>query len=179
MTPELRIFAYGTLKRGFSNNDAYCAGVLRTCPAWLRGRLFKLSSEIPAMTVPDEDILAYGTAGVAADIEAQGKFESFLKSRRSVGPGSSVASSWGKVRGELLTFNDPETRLPFLDSLEEFQPGCPSTYIRALVFITLPGGSQTSAWTYIAGFDPKGLEEYAKESWDHSPCHTRFKNGRG
>jgi len=170
MSSELRVFAYGTLKRGFPNHDTHCAGVLRTYPAWLQGRLFKLSSEIPAMIVPDEDILVHGTASVAADIEAQGEFQSFLTSRQAGGPGSSGASSWGKVRGELLIFNDPETRLPLLDSLEEFQPGCPSTYIRALVFITLPGGSQTSAWTYIAGFDPTGLEEYARESWDRSVC---------
>jgi gamma-glutamylcyclotransferase (GGCT)/AIG2-like uncharacterized protein YtfP len=166
VAPELRIFAYGTLKRGFSNHDAYCEGVLRICPAWLHGKLFKLSSEIPAMTVPDADILVYGTASVAADIEAQEKFESFLRSREAGGPGSSWASSCGKVRGELLIFNDPETRLPLLDSLEEFRPGYPSTYKRALVFITLPSGSQTCAWTYIAGFDPARLKEYAGESWE-------------
>src|SRR5208337_876871 len=137
-----------------------------TCPAWLQGRLFKLSPQIPAMTVPDEAILVYGTASVAADIEAQEKFESLLRSRQAGGPGPSGASSWGKVRGELLIFNDPETRLPLLDSLEEFRPGYPSTYKRALVFITLPSGSQTCAWTYIAGFDPARLEEYAGESWD-------------
>ena len=168
MTPELRVFAYGTLKTGFPNHDAYCAGVLRTCPAWLQGRLFKLSAEIPAMTARDEDILVYGTASVAADIEAQEYFEFLLRSGQAGGPGSSGASIWGKVRGELLIFNDPETRLPLLDSLEEFQPGCPSTYIRALVFITLAGGTQTSAWTYIAGFDPTGLERYAWENWDCS-----------
>jgi len=81
MTSELLVFAYGILKRGFSNHDAHCAGVLRTCPAWLQGRLFKLSAEIPAMTARDEDILVYGTASVAADIEAQEKFESFLRSK--------------------------------------------------------------------------------------------------
>jgi gamma-glutamylcyclotransferase (GGCT)/AIG2-like uncharacterized protein YtfP len=169
MTPELRVFAYGTLKRGFSNHDAHCAGVLRTCPAWLQGRLFKLSAEIPAMVVPDEDILEYGTASVAVDMEAQEKFESQLRIEEAGGQGSSGASSWGKVRGELLIFNDPQTRLPLLDSLEQFQPGCPSTYIRVLVFITLPDGSQTCAWTYIAGFDPTGLEEYPGESWTAGP----------
>jgi gamma-glutamylcyclotransferase (GGCT)/AIG2-like uncharacterized protein YtfP len=170
MTPELRVFAYGTLKRGFPNHDAHCAGVLRTCPAWLRGRLYKLSPDTPAMTVPDEDILVYGTASVAADIGAQRKFESFSGRKAFRGPGSSGSCSWGKVRGELLIFNDPETRLPLLDSLEDFHPGRTSTYIRALVFITVPGGSQTSAWTYIAGFNPTGLEEYARETWDSTPC---------
>jgi gamma-glutamylcyclotransferase (GGCT)/AIG2-like uncharacterized protein YtfP len=170
VTPELRIFAYGTLKSGFSNHDAYCDGVLRTCPAWLQGRLFKLSPQIPAMTVPDSDILVRGTAGVVADIEAQEEFESFLRSKEAEGPGSSGASSWGKVRGELLVFNDPESRLPLLDSLEEFRPGYPSTYIRALVRINLPGGSHTCAWAYIAGSDPTGLEEYAGESWDRGLC---------
>ncbi len=169
MTPELRIFAYGTLKKGFPNHDAHCNGVLRTCPAWLHGRLFKLSHEIPAMVVPDSDILVRGTAGVAADIEAQEEFESFLRSKEAGGPGSSGASSWGMVRGELLVFNDPESRLPLLDTLEEFRPGYPSTYIRVLVLINLPGGSQTCAWAYIAGFDPTGLEEYAGESWERRP----------
>jgi gamma-glutamylcyclotransferase (GGCT)/AIG2-like uncharacterized protein YtfP len=166
MRSELRVFVYGTLKRGFPNHDPYCTGVLRICSAWIRGRLFKLSPEIPAMTVPDEDILMYGTASVAADIEAQEKFESFLRSKGTAGPASSGSPGWRKVRGELLIFNDPETRLPLLDSLEEFQPGCPSTYLRALVFINLTGGLQTSAWTYIAGFDPATLEECAGESRD-------------
>lgn len=165
MTKELRIFAYGTLKRGFSNHDQYCAGVLRICPAWLRGRLFKLSPEIPVMTVPDEDVLEYGTAGVAADIEAQEKFESFKGTAGSI---SSGAPGWRKIRGELLVFNDPRTRLPLLDNLEEFHPGRTSTYARVLVSITLSSGLQTSAWTYIAGFDPAGLEEYAGENWKPS-----------
>ena len=42
-----------------------------------------------------------------------------------------------------------------------------STYIRVLVYISLPGGLQTSAWTYIAGFGPAGLEEYAVERWEY------------
>ena len=166
MVSDLRVFVYGTLKRGFSNHDAYCTGVLRICSAWLRGRLFRLSPEIPVMTVPDEDILAYGTASVAVDVAAQEKFESFPAGEETARPASGCGPGWRKVMGELLVFGDPETRLPILDSLEEFRPGRPSTYIRVLVSITLPGSLQTSAWTYIAGVDPSGLEEYRGESWN-------------
>ncbi len=168
MKSKLRIFVYGTLKKGFPNHRQYCAGVLRIYPAWLRGRLFRLTAEIPAMTVPDEDILVFGTADAAADMEAQERFESLLRSNGTVisasPPGGPV---WGKVRGELLIFDDPRTRLPLLDSLEEFRPGLASTYVRALVYITLPGGLQTSAWTYIGGCDPATLEAYAGEIWEN------------
>jgi gamma-glutamylcyclotransferase (GGCT)/AIG2-like uncharacterized protein YtfP len=166
MTSGLRVFVYGTLKKGFSNHGRYCAGVSRISPAWRRGRLFKLTEKIPAMTVPDEDILVLGTASTAADIEAQEKFESLLRNRGDGGPVSPAVSGWGTVRGELLTFDDPKRILPLLDGFEEFMPGRQSTYIRSLVYvITLPGGLQTSAWTYLAGFDPAGLEEYAGENW--------------
>src|SRR5208337_654469 len=168
MKSRLHIFVYGTLKRGFPNHHQYCTGVLRICPAWLRGKLFKLTAEIPAMTVPNEDILVHGTTNALADIETQERFESLL---RSNGTGISASPSggpeWGEVRGELLIFDDPQTRLPLLDSLEEFRPGRASTYVRALVYITLPDGLQTSAWTYIAGCDPATLEAYAGENWEH------------
>ncbi len=170
MASELRVFVYGTLKRGFPNHDAYCSGVLQVCPAWLPGKLFKLSPYDPVMTVPGEDILVYGTASVAVDIEAQEKFESLLKNKGTGGLASLGDTGWGKVRGELLIFNDSQTRLPLLDGFEEFRPGRPSTYIRVLMFVTLVGGLQTSAWTYITGSDPAGLEEYPGESWDCARC---------
>ena len=166
---ELRIFAYGTLKRGFANHASYCAGALRICRARLRGRLFKLSPYVPVLSVPDKSILVYGTSSPAADIEVQEKFGAFLKAKGTVGSESPDGADWGNVRGELLVFADPETRLPLLDGLEEFRPGRPSTYKRALVPITLSGGFRTSAWTYIAGFDPACLEEYEGESWNCRP----------
>ncbi len=168
MKSKVRIFVYGTLKRGFPNHNQYCTGALRVCPAWLRGKLFTLTAEIPAMIVPNEDILVLGTVNAVADIEAQEKFESLLRRNGIVISASpSGGPGWGKVQGELLIFDDPQTRLPLLDSLEEFRPGLASTYIRALVFITLPGGLQTSAWTYIAGCDPATLEAYAGEVWEN------------
>jgi gamma-glutamylcyclotransferase (GGCT)/AIG2-like uncharacterized protein YtfP len=170
MKSELRVFVYGTLKRGFPNHERYCGGALRICPAWLRGRLYKRSAEIPAMTVPDENILALGTANAAADIEAQEKFESLLTSEWAGERTSSVAPHWGRVLGELLIFGDPQNRLPLLDGLEEFRPGRQSVYTRVLVHATIPGGLLTCAWTYIAGSNPLELEEYAGENWED--CRT-------
>jgi gamma-glutamylcyclotransferase (GGCT)/AIG2-like uncharacterized protein YtfP len=166
MKSGLRIFVYGTLKKGFSNHGRYCSAVSRICPAWRRGKLFKLTGEVPAMTVPDEDILVRGTASTAADIEVQEKFESLLATKGAGGPASLPGPGWGTVRGELLTFDDPERILPLLDDFEEFVPGCQSTYIRALVYVTIPKGLQTAAWTYVAGFDTVSLERYMEEIWD-------------
>ena len=181
MKPELRVFVYGTLKKGFSNHDRYCAGVLSIFPACRRGRLFVLSENVPAMTVPEEDILLYGTASAASDIEAQERFKSVLRRKGETRPASTVGAEWRTVQGELLAFDDAEIRLPLLDSLEEFQPGQESLYKRALVYVSLPGGEQTSAWTYIAGFDPVSLEEYAAENWDPAldACKTQPQGGRG
>ncbi len=166
MKSELRVFVYGTLKRGFSNHELYCAGVLRICPAWLRGRLFKRTDEIPSMSVTDEDVLALGTANTAVDIETQEKFESLLRSERTGVRTLPAVTDWRVVRGELLIFGDPQSRLPLLDDLEEFRPGKKSAYSRVLVYATVDSGLQTSAWTYITGFDTAALEEYAGESWE-------------
>ena len=57
----LRLFVYGTLKRGFWNHDRFCRGVLTVEDAVVRGRLFETSSGIPVLEVPEEDILAVGT----------------------------------------------------------------------------------------------------------------------
>jgi len=56
----LRLFVYGTLKRGFWNHDRFCRGVLTVEYAVVRGRLFEASSGIPVLEVPEEDILAVG-----------------------------------------------------------------------------------------------------------------------
>ena len=44
-----------------------------------------------------------------------------------------TAGTWGAVYGELLTFDDPETRLPPIDRLEGFRQGGRSLYRRVLV----------------------------------------------
>lgn len=162
MASELRVFAYGTLKKGFSNHGAYCADVLQIRPAWVYGRLYKLSPELPVLIVPTQSVLALGTAGVANDIEVQQRI-------KPGPPAKSVTAldspAWKKVQGELLLFDDPEIRLPLLDDLEEFLPGGGSTYVRVLVSVNLPGGLQATAWTYIGACEPASLEEIEGESW--------------
>jgi gamma-glutamylcyclotransferase (GGCT)/AIG2-like uncharacterized protein YtfP len=166
MRLELRLFVYGTLKSGFPNYDSYCTGAAGVYPAHLRGKLFKLSAQIPVMELPRQDILAYGTADVLADIETQEDFESLLPTGETSRTfRSEDGEDWRTIRGELFIFGDPLARLPLIDRLEEFFPGRPSTYLRALVFVTMADGHKTCAWTYIAGFDTGSLEEYPEESW--------------
>jgi gamma-glutamylcyclotransferase (GGCT)/AIG2-like uncharacterized protein YtfP len=54
---------------------------------------------------------------------------------------------WGRVYGELLTFNDPESRLPAIDRLEGFDPNGRSMYQRVLV-VAECHDRLFSCWTY-------------------------------
>ena len=60
---------------------------------------------------------------------------------------------WGPVYGELLTFDDPENRLPAIDHLEGFLPGGPSLYRRVLV-PTIIHGVIVPAWLYASEGPP-------------------------
>jgi len=62
---------------------------------------------------------------------------------------SATAGDWVPVYGELLTFDDPESRLPAIDRLEGFHPGGPSLYKRVLVPV-FSKNSLSSAWLYVA-----------------------------
>ncbi|HEC03376.1 MAG TPA: gamma-glutamylcyclotransferase, partial [Phycisphaerales bacterium] len=61
----------------------------------------------------------------------------------------------GPVYGELLTFDDPETRLPTIDRLEGFRPGGPSLYRRVLVPVYIVG-QKLLAWLYVGPSDRSG-----------------------
>ncbi len=170
MKTELRIFVYGTLKKGFSNHDTYCSGVLRIEPARLKGRLFKLTPEIPVMVLPGSDILAFGSENPANDMRMQRALETGPPGTPAAGPrgflpADASRNNWKTINGEVLFFEDPDSRLPFIDELEEFRPGKPSTYIRVLVRVELADGSLTTAWAYVAGFDTSELEPCNEQSW--------------
>jgi len=57
---------------------------------------------------------------------------------------------WGPVYGELLTFDDPETRLPAIDHLEGFLPDGSSLYRRVLVPASTRG-RRVLVWLYVEG----------------------------
>ena len=145
-SPVLRLFVYGTLKRGYGNHDRFCRGALEIREARVRGRLYE-GPGFPVLEVPDEDILACGTADPLADVATQARLSARLGSCSQAIPESATRASWGAVSGELLTFDDPESRLPAIDRLEGFRPGGSSLYRRVLVPVAV-SDTQQLAWVY-------------------------------
>ena len=153
----LRLFVYGTLKRGCWNHDRFCRGVLDVQEAVVRGRLYEMPSGIPVLQVPEDDILARGTADPLADLSAcnaqagvttQARFAEDLASILEPVPESATAGDCGPVYGELLAFDDPETRLPAIDRLEGFHLGGSCLYRRILAPVWA-AGAVIPAWLYV------------------------------
>lgn len=144
----LRLFVYGTLKRGFWNHDRFCRGVLDVREAVVRGRLYEMPSGIPVLQVPDEDILAHGTEDSLADLATQALLSGQVASYPEPTPKSATAGDWAPVYGEILTFDDPESRLPAIDRLEGFHPGGSCLYRRVLAPVWA-AGAVFPAWLYV------------------------------
>ena len=142
----LRLFVYGTLKRGYWNHEPFCESVLEIRDARICGRLYD-GPGFPVLEVPDEDILAQGTGDPLADMATQAGLSDQVASSPRAVPESATAGAWGAVSGELLTFDDPESRLPAIDRLEGFRPGGSSLYRRVLVRATVNDASEL-AWIY-------------------------------
>lgn len=146
----LRLFVYGTLKRGFWNHDRFCRGVLDIQEAVVRGRLYEMPSGIPVLQVPNEDILAHGTEDPLADLATQVLLSGQVASYPEPTLKSAAPGDWGPVYGELLTFDDPESRLPAFDRLEGFHPGGSSLYHRVMVSVWANRRIHP-VWLYVAG----------------------------
>ena len=143
----LTLFVYGTLKRGYRNHDHYCRGLLQLREAQVRGRLYE-GPGYPLMQVPDEDILAQGTSRPADDIATQARFAGQDPPNRGTVAELAATGCWDAVHGELLTFDDAESRLPAIDRLEGFRPGSQCLYKRVLVTAAVNGASEI-AWVYV------------------------------
>lgn len=141
ITP-LRLFVYGTLKRGF-HNHRLCAQATDIQPAWTWGRLWHLRAGYPALEVPDRLILAHGSDQPPRDAGVQVTTPPF--------PVGKPAGDWDWVSGELVTLADPEADLPPIDCLEGFRAtGARNLYDRVLVTVWVQDGGlePVTAWTY-------------------------------
>jgi len=168
----LRLFVYGTLKRGFWNHDRFCRGVLTVEDAVVRGRLFETHSGIPVLEVPEKDILAVGTANPLADVATQAQVTARMSNPEPTPdrlPNKGTGASWGPVYGELLTFDDPESRLPAIDRLEGFHPGGPCLYRRVLVPVQV-NRADLPAWLYVSEDPISGrLTPLGGSRWHRKP----------
>ncbi len=161
----IALFVYGTLKRGYSNHDGYCRGVLAIEDALVRGQLYIRPDRIPFLEVPEPDILATGTADPVADAATQQCLAGDIESRRLAEcPPDPPVSGRGVVSGEMLVFDDPEARLPALDRLEAFRPGGRSLYRRVLVPVRVKD-SFTAAWTYAVETRPPDWPRLESDRW--------------
>jgi len=164
----LRLFAYGTLKRGFWNHDRFCRGVLAVEDAVVCGRLFETPSGIPVLMVPEEDILAVGTTNPLADVATQAHVTARMSNPKPTPDRllkNATGAPWAPVYGEILTFDDAEIRLPAIDRLEGFRPGGPCLYRRVIVLIQA-GGAVIPAWLYVVGDRwTGGLKELSSGIW--------------
>ena len=161
----ISLFVYGTLKRGYSNHDGYCRGVLAIEAALVRGCMYIRPDRIPFLEVPDRDILAIGTADPRSDAAAQRRLARDIESGKlAESPPGPQVSDRGVVRGELLVFDDPETRLPAIDRLAGFRPGGRSLYRRVLVPVRV---NQTwkLAWVYAIEITPPEWPRLESGCW--------------
>ena len=120
--------------------------VLEIRDAQIRGRLYE-GPGFPVLEVPAEDILALGTGEPLADVAIQVRLSGRMGSSPGPVPERATRGAWGAVSGELLTFDDPESRLPTIDRLEGFRLGGSSLYRRVLVPATV-NGARDLAWVY-------------------------------
>ncbi|QSR87929.1 gamma-glutamylcyclotransferase [Methylacidiphilum caldifontis] len=147
---RLNLFVYGTLKRGFSGHEQFCKGALSIKKAAVYGRLYEHRSGFPVLYVPETSILAEGTEDYLSDLAKQKN----LLSKGSVWFGlhesNLLKNNWQIIQGELLTFNDPQSRLRLIDDYEGFWPASHCLFKRVLVPVNVEKIS-LAAWLYIGG----------------------------
>ena len=133
---NIQMFCYGSLTTG-NWNSHYCSNGTSIEPATVCGRLYQLSPGYPALLVPAENIIAKGTHSPMQDARTQ--FDCNLDPVEFHTP-----AGWYEVRGELVTFENPESIIP-IDRLE----GIPSFYDRVLLPVRKTNNEVTTAWVYI------------------------------
>jgi len=147
------LFVYGTLMTGYHNSH-FCRNGTRIEPGTVCGRIYQLSPGYPALLVPAENILAKGTNSPTLDARTQHD--------RNLDPVEfHTPAGWFEVRGELVTFENPERDLPGIDRLE----GTPHYYERVLLPVRKMNNEVTTAWVYIMYRVPCGSTLIQSGHW--------------
>ncbi|MBF0220177.1 MAG: gamma-glutamylcyclotransferase [Gammaproteobacteria bacterium] len=163
----LRLFVYGTLKRGYGNHELYCRSAITITPAVTWGRIYHLPVGYPAMELPQDRILAYGTTDLLADLRTQ-KVVDWHETIWNRPQGD-----WDLIYGELITFANPVNDLPPIDRLEGFKANGDSLYQRVLIAAEDPKcNCLQTCWTYTMMHGIKG-QRLTSGRWDtpNSICH--------
>jgi gamma-glutamylcyclotransferase (GGCT)/AIG2-like uncharacterized protein YtfP len=103
-------------RQGATFHSRFCSHATDVRPATIVGRLYQLPAGFPAVVIPEEAILAHGTADPLADARTQAEFAA----RGATVP--EVEGDWDAVHGEVITFPNPVRDLPPIDRLEGFGP---------------------------------------------------------
>lgn len=159
----LRIFVYGSLKRGYRNHTAYCQGYDSFRAATVVGRLYRQAEGYPMLVVPPASILAHGTSGMRADLAQLVRLEESLVSQQ-LQADESLATNladgpWQEIRGEIYQWTaghlESNEILARLDRLEDFYPADEaadinrSLYHRVIVLARHAAGVEP-VWTFVA-----------------------------
>jgi gamma-glutamylcyclotransferase (GGCT)/AIG2-like uncharacterized protein YtfP len=94
------------------------------------------------MVVSPEDVIARGSRDLAKDAEL------LAAAIASPAPGWAAGAA-STVEGDLLRFDDPETRLRALDRLEDFRPEGGGLYDRVMLVVRVADRFRP-AWAYVA-----------------------------
>lgn len=157
-----KLLVYGTLKRGYWNHDRYCRNAIDIRPATTWGRLYALPAGYPALEIPEEHILAHGTAEPLTDAATQADF---ARKIANMSTQSRPTGDWDLIHGEFITFADPARDLAPIDRLEGFQPSGFCMYRRVLTMIHSDSFIYP-AWIYIGETIHK--DGFRVRRW---PCH--------
>ena len=148
-TPEaqpLRVFVYGTLKKGFGNHSYYCEGATVET-AMIKGKLYQ-SGSLPYASVDYEDFESIASQKNEKDFAMQEELQSEVENGFLFNSFRGIEC----IKGELITFENWEM-ISKLDSLEGFFSSDESSlnhYTRILTTCKTTT-KEFSCWVYNVG----------------------------
>ena len=152
-TPEtqpLRVFVYGTLKKGFGNHSYYCEGA-KIQSAMIKGKLYQ-SGSLPYASVQFEDYECIASRKNEEDFAMQEELQSEVENGFLSFQFKDSFRDSECIKGELVTFDNWEM-ISKLDSLEGFFSSDESSlnhYTRILTTCKTTK-EEFSCWVYNVG----------------------------